>query len=246
MTAFTTLPILFVALLIGTLLWVVARNRMRARKRLARATFIRQYAFPPGLKFKLDQAYPALSEAQIQHVLEGLRAWFLLISAHPRTTFGMPSKAVDTAWHEFILLTKNYAAFCDLAFGKFLHHAPHNGDATAEQDGLASTWGSRAGLLGAGALAGGLGAASLVSARDLFEIDRTLGTPDGLVYSESDLEKFDHRHSELTSAASNGRGDGAGSGGRGGGDGGSAGGCADSSGCGDGGGGGGCGGGCGS
>jgi hypothetical protein len=98
---------------------------------------------------------------------------------------------------------------------------------------LTSIWSSRASLLGAGALAGGLGAAWPVSARDLFEIDRSLGIPDGLVYNESDTEKFDHRHSELTSASSNGRGDGAGGG-------------ADSSGCGDGGGGGGCGGGCGS
>jgi uncharacterized membrane protein YgcG len=233
MTAF---PILLVTLLTGTLVWVIARARISSRKRLERATFIRQYAFPSGLKYKLDQAYPALSDAQIRQVLEGLRAWFLLIAANPSTTFGMPSKAVDTAWHEFILLTKNYAAFCDLAFGKFLHHAPHNGDVRAEQDGLASTWGGRAGLIGAGALAGGLGAASLVSARDLFEIDRSLGIPDGLVYSESDLEKFDHRHNQLTSASSSGSGDG----------GGSAGGCADSSGCGDGGGGGGCGGGCGS
>jgi hypothetical protein len=34
-----------------------------------------------------------------------------------------PSAEVDEMWHEFILFTKEYAAFCDLA-GGFIHHNP--------------------------------------------------------------------------------------------------------------------------
>ncbi len=35
-----------------------------------------------------------------------------------------PALIVDYAWHEFILCTKSYAAFCDKKFGKFIHHHP--------------------------------------------------------------------------------------------------------------------------
>ena len=38
---------------------------------------------------------------------------------------GMPSHAVDEAWHGFILCTARYAAFCDAAYGRFLHHHPY-------------------------------------------------------------------------------------------------------------------------
>ena len=39
----------------------------------------------------------------------------------------MPSHAVDEAWHGFILCTARYAAFCDSAFGRYLHHHPEGG-----------------------------------------------------------------------------------------------------------------------
>ena len=36
----------------------------------------------------------------------------------------MPSKAVDEAWHEMILITREYTYFCERAFGRYLHHNP--------------------------------------------------------------------------------------------------------------------------
>lgn len=39
----------------------------------------------------------------------------------------MPSHAVDEAWHGFILCTARYSAFCDAAYGRFLHHHPEGG-----------------------------------------------------------------------------------------------------------------------
>jgi hypothetical protein len=39
----------------------------------------------------------------------------------------MPSYAVDEAWHGFILCTARYSAFCDRAYGRFLHHHPEGG-----------------------------------------------------------------------------------------------------------------------
>jgi hypothetical protein len=36
----------------------------------------------------------------------------------------MPSVVVDDLWHELVLHTRDYADFCDAAFGRFLHHVP--------------------------------------------------------------------------------------------------------------------------
>lgn len=36
----------------------------------------------------------------------------------------MPSRVVDVAWHEFILLTRVYAEFGEEGLGRFLHHTP--------------------------------------------------------------------------------------------------------------------------
>ena len=37
---------------------------------------------------------------------------------------GMLSPEVDEVWHTFILFTREYAAFCQEAFGEFIHHVP--------------------------------------------------------------------------------------------------------------------------
>ncbi|WP_407664233.1 glycine-rich domain-containing protein [Mycolicibacterium psychrotolerans] len=37
---------------------------------------------------------------------------------------GMPSRAVDEAWHGFILCTARYSTFCEEAYGRYLHHHP--------------------------------------------------------------------------------------------------------------------------
>jgi hypothetical protein len=56
----------------------------------------------------------------------GLRQWLRCAGAALRDdrVIGMPSHAVDEAWHGFILCTAAYARFCDAAYGPFLHHHP--------------------------------------------------------------------------------------------------------------------------
>ncbi|MEV6274839.1 hypothetical protein [Nocardia sp. NPDC051832] len=56
----------------------------------------------------------------------GLRQWLRCCGAAMRDdqVIGMPSHAVDEAWHGLILCTQRYAAFCDAAYGRFLHHFP--------------------------------------------------------------------------------------------------------------------------
>ncbi len=46
----------------------------------------------------------------------------------------MPSRAVDEAWHGFILCTARYSAFCATAYGRYLHHHP-DGAAPADVAG---------------------------------------------------------------------------------------------------------------
>ena len=59
----------------------------------------------------------------------GLRQWLRCCAAALRDgqVIGMPSHAVDEAWHGFILCTARYSAFCNDAYGQFLHHHPEGG-----------------------------------------------------------------------------------------------------------------------
>lgn len=41
-------------------------------------------------------------------------------------------RIIDEMWHTFILLTKDYAAFCQQYFGEFMHHEPEVGNETDE------------------------------------------------------------------------------------------------------------------
>lgn len=49
---------------------------------------------------------------------------FLARAAAERSSIEPPSKEVDQMWHTFLLFTKDYAAFCERSFGKFVHHVP--------------------------------------------------------------------------------------------------------------------------
>ena len=210
------LTALLIAAVVMILMVLVTR---RSGRRVRRAKFIASYAFPQTLRFKLDQHYPELSHEQTTYVLEGLRTWFGLLNANPRANLGMPSKAVDTAWHEFILLTKDYAEFCDHAFGKFMHHTPHQQRSRQRREGLARTYGLSAsapasgavagsGLLGAGVVGAGLmgagvagvAAAAAMSGRDLFALDQTLGIADGKAYSPEYLDKLQRQYETMRAA----------------------------------------------
>jgi hypothetical protein len=62
-------------------------------------------------------------------IATGLRQWLRCAGAALRDgqVIGMPSHAVDEAWHGLILCTAHYAAFCEAAYGTFLHHHPEGG-----------------------------------------------------------------------------------------------------------------------
>ena len=115
-----TLPFLVVAVALGILVAVVWRSALAAR----RAEFIRTYALPRGLFERLRKRRPELSLKDCQLVSQALRQFFLAHLKSGRQFVSMPSQLADDLWHEFILYTKHYDAFCRQAFGQFMHHTP--------------------------------------------------------------------------------------------------------------------------
>jgi hypothetical protein len=93
-------------------------------RQLARAEFIRRYTLPHGLFDKVRAKRPELKTKELQLVAHALRQFFLAYLRSGRRYVSMPSQVVDELWHEFILYTRHYDAFCRRAFGGFLHHTP--------------------------------------------------------------------------------------------------------------------------
>lgn len=102
---------------VALLLW-------RRNVRLARERYVRDYVWPKGLLDRLAKRRPGLEPKDRALVARGLRQFFLAHLLSGRQFVSMPSQVVDDLWHEFILYTKGYDAFCRQAFGRFLHHTP--------------------------------------------------------------------------------------------------------------------------
>jgi hypothetical protein len=111
-------------------------------RRLARAEYIRTYTFPEGLFDKLEKRRPGLSLKERQLVGRALRHFFLAHLNSGRKFVSLPSQIADDLWHEFILYTRQYEAFCRKAFGRFMHHTPAVVLGTDRRDnaGLRRTW----------------------------------------------------------------------------------------------------------
>lgn len=183
----------------------IARQARRPGRHRDRQQLIRSYAFPPGLRAKVAAELPSLSEAQLDRVHDGLRDWFLvcLETRYRRTgVAGMPSRAVDVAWHEFILFTREYADFCQRAFGGYLHHAPESVMTTPMHQALARTLSTARALAPAAAVPA------------LFTLDAELGLDDGYRYDDDALAHLALRpaRAAATPAATTGGGCGGGAG----------------------------------
>ena len=156
------------------------RRTRRPRDEAERRAFIESYRYPPGLREKIDQEYdPALGEERLDTVLEGLRAWLLACLYGGGKTLGMPSQAVDVAWHEFILFTREYHEFCERAFGYYLHHTP---EAALEEPPARSF---RRTVAVVDRHQAHLAIAQMPF---LFAVDSTLGLDEGIVWSLEEIE----------------------------------------------------------
>ena len=131
-----TAAVVLASLALAGVLWV--RNLA-----LRREAFIRNASLPNGLFHKLQARHPHLSLKDCQLVAHGLRQFFLAHLKSGRRFVAMPSQVVDDLWHEFILHTRSYDAFCRHAFGGFLHHTPAvtlAGVPSQQNEGLRRCW----------------------------------------------------------------------------------------------------------
>lgn len=162
-----------VIVLLALMAFVFWRNWSRQR----RAAYLDRFPLQRMLDKRLAARRPELSAEQREQVFVALNDYFHLCRQAGRRMVSMPSQAVDDAWHEFILFTRQYDKFCSHAFGRFLHHTPAEAMSTPTQasDGLKRAW-------------------RLACAREkidpkaperlprLFALDATLGIAGGFVY----------------------------------------------------------------
>ena len=93
-------------------------------RQAVRADYIRTYMFPKGIFEKLQAKRPELTLKECQLTARALRQFFLTHLKSGRRFVSMPSQVADDLWHELILYTRHYEAFCNRAFGRFMHHTP--------------------------------------------------------------------------------------------------------------------------
>ncbi len=175
----------------GTLFGLYTLSTLWKRwRRRSRIQFIQRFTFPRRPARELKHHYPFLSGDQILEVMEALREYFIICLYSKREMVGMPSRAVDIAWHEFILETRHYHAFCQGAFGRFFHHTPSGSmpESTTMDQCMRRAW-----FLSC--------ARESINPHDpaelpiLFAIDEQLSIPDGYTYSPEWLQQQGGRHS---------------------------------------------------
>ena len=98
-------------LILGILVYVAIIYYWLTRKR-RRREFIENYSFPSALDVSLSR----FSVSEKEQVLEGLRAYFLLLTQAHNVKFFVPSKVLLETWRAFIELDE-YKKFSKKAFG---------------------------------------------------------------------------------------------------------------------------------
>jgi hypothetical protein len=156
----------------------------RRGARLKRENFIRHFVFPSSLLQSLRKSYPELKDKDLFLVARALRQYFLVHLQARNGTVGMPSKVVDALWHDFILDTKTYHAFCRNAFGSYFHHMPA-GKAPSKgtnREAMRLTW-------RLACLEENIDPKKATRLPLLFAIDAKLRIPDGNVYNLNVLKE---------------------------------------------------------
>ncbi|MCX9155967.1 hypothetical protein OPU71_07485 [Niveibacterium sp. 24ML] len=126
----------------GVVLFALARQRYLVARQERRESAILDFDFYKLLGWRFSQKRQSLSPEQRQKVFRALRQYFLICLDARGRFVSMPSQAVDDAWHEFILFTRNYEQFCRRAFGRMLHHTPAEAmsSPTLPTEGIRRAW----------------------------------------------------------------------------------------------------------
>ncbi|MDQ3774495.1 MAG: hypothetical protein M3461_09085 [Pseudomonadota bacterium] len=138
----SVIPLLLLCILGRTLFQYFRRKDSIKRRR----AYIDAFVVPSRVTRKLKERYPHLKVRDVGDVISELKEYFHIIRESRdngnEASLSMPSQIVDDAWHEFILCTREYAEFCQRAFGRFLHHTPTEAmkNPAQAQEGLERTW----------------------------------------------------------------------------------------------------------
>jgi hypothetical protein len=66
-----------------------------------------------------------ISHEAAAQIVDASLGFLKMCADHPEHRFA-PSPTVDIGWHTFILYTRDYALFCEMHAGRFLHHEPND------------------------------------------------------------------------------------------------------------------------
>lgn len=66
------------------------------------------------------------SAAEGEALFTEVKRYMVLVGADESLGWDMHSLRVDDAWHQFILFTQQYTAYCQRHFGRYVHHSPSN------------------------------------------------------------------------------------------------------------------------
>jgi hypothetical protein len=90
---------------------------------LARLKLIDGFDYTPAMD-KVDRDFNgALAEDQLIRGIENLKRYYAVVLFDPRNLHAV-SAVVDPFWHAHVLLTREYAKFCDEILGTLVHHIP--------------------------------------------------------------------------------------------------------------------------
>lgn len=109
------------------------------RNRLQLTATQKAQALQKIMTYPLEQVRYRLQQEEMipaEMIDEAMHEWckFMTTILYTDGPVGMISPVVDEVWHAFILFTKDYTAFCDDVFGRFIHHAPNWPGAPAGND----------------------------------------------------------------------------------------------------------------
>jgi hypothetical protein len=109
-------------------------TRLRRYRAVHRIAIVNDLQFPVSGRQHLANRHPHLSGDDIRLVEAATRQWFRLVAGRRGPKLSMPSVAADDLWQEFALHARDYAAFCDAAFGREPRPQPGAAVSTAATD----------------------------------------------------------------------------------------------------------------
>jgi hypothetical protein len=102
----------------------VAWTRLWDHKVARRIEAVNAFELPSGVRQRFALQHEEMRTEEVRAVEAATRQWFRVVARRPKARLSMPSVAVSDLWHELVLHTGEYAAFCKSAFGRFLPHDP--------------------------------------------------------------------------------------------------------------------------